>query len=176
MPASENGAVIQTGTAVTDGDLSYSVDGPLAVITLNRPRAHNAFTVLMARRLAEAADAARRDEAVHVVIVTGAGEKAFSAGGDLGELIPRLTRGELDILIPDPSKRYFSDVFKPVIAAVNGICGGAGWKSCSEPTSALPRTTRCSVCRRSVGAWFPGVAPMCGYHSRCRGRWRGSCC
>ncbi|MFE3060275.1 enoyl-CoA hydratase/isomerase family protein [Nocardia sp. NPDC059239] len=124
VSASKNGASVQAVTA--DGEVGYSVEGPVAVITLDRPGAHNAFTVDMARQLAAATDAARRNDSVHVVIVTGAGEKAFCAGGDLGELIPRLTRGELDVLISDPVKRYFSDVHKPVIAAVNGICVAGG--------------------------------------------------
>ncbi|SMC71575.1 enoyl-CoA hydratase [Lentzea albidocapillata] len=128
MPASEDGskARIVAPATIAEGDVGYAVDGPVALITLDRPSAHNALTIKMIRRLAEATDAARQDDDVRAIVLTGAGEKAFSAGGDLGELIPRLTRGELDILIPDPSKRFFSDVFKPVIAAVNGLCLAGG--------------------------------------------------
>jgi enoyl-CoA hydratase len=82
----------------------------------------------MIRRLAQATEAARHDNEVRAIVLTGAGEMAFSAGGDLGELIPRLTKGELEILIPDPSKRFFSDVFLPVIAAVNGLCLAGGFE------------------------------------------------
>jgi enoyl-CoA hydratase len=108
------------------GDVTYRVDGAVAVITLDRPEAHNALTVHMLRRLAEATDAASRDRDVRAVVLTGAGDRAFCAGGDLGELIPKLTGGELDILTPDPTKRFLSDLFTPVVAAVNGLCLAGG--------------------------------------------------
>ncbi|WP_258307168.1 enoyl-CoA hydratase/isomerase family protein [Gordonia paraffinivorans] len=98
----------------------------VALITLDRPSAHNALTVSMLQQLAAAFDDARRNDHVRAIVITGAGDRAFSAGGDLGELIPRLSAGELEILIPDPAKRFFSDVFIPVIAAVNGLCLAGG--------------------------------------------------
>ena len=109
-----------------EGTVSYAVTGSTAVVTLDRPTAHNALSVRMIRELAEAFDAAQRDTDIRAIVLTGAGNRAFSAGGDLAELIPRLTAGELDILTPDPSKRFFSDVFTPIIAAVNGICLAGG--------------------------------------------------
>jgi enoyl-CoA hydratase len=111
---------------VSSGDVTYAVDGGIATITLDRPEAHNALTVHMVRRFAEAGAAAQADDGVRVVVVTGAGDRAFCAGGDLGELIPRLTAGELEILTPDPTKRFLSDVDKPVVAAVNGLCLAGG--------------------------------------------------
>ena len=108
------------------GEVTYAVDDSVAVLTLDRPEAHNALTVHMVRRFAEASAAAQADDEVRAMVVTGAGEKAFCAGGDLGELIPRLTAGELEILTPDPTKRFLSDVDKPVVAAVNGICVAGG--------------------------------------------------
>lgn len=130
MAAIDNGSTIKAGgsAGVADGDVGFSVDGPVALITLDRPSAHNALTLRMIRRLAEATEAARQDDAVRAIVLTGAGDRAFSAGGDLGELIPRLTKGELEILIPDPSKRFFSDLFKPVVAAVNGLCLAGGFE------------------------------------------------
>ncbi|MFR9800860.1 enoyl-CoA hydratase/isomerase family protein [Pseudonocardia sp. RS010] len=111
---------------MSSGDVGYSVTDGVALLTLDRPEAHNALTVHMVRRFAEASAAAQADDAVRVLVVTGAGTKAFCAGGDLGELIPRLTAGELEILTPDPTKRFLSDVDKPVLAAVNGICVAGG--------------------------------------------------
>lgn len=110
------------------GNVTLVTEGHVATITLDRVEAHNAMSLHMVKLLAEAVDASRRDEAVRAIVVTGAGSKAFSAGGDLGELIPRLTAGELEVLIPDTSKRYFSDVYTPVIAAVNGICLAGGFE------------------------------------------------
>ncbi|SDG19159.1 enoyl-CoA hydratase/isomerase family protein [Klenkia brasiliensis] len=108
------------------GRVTYDVDGSVAVITLDRPAAHNALTVSMIGELFDAADAARADDGVLAVVLSGAGGRAFCAGGDLAELIPRLSAGELGILVPDPTKRFFSDLFTPVIAAVDGICVAGG--------------------------------------------------
>ncbi|MFE6509452.1 enoyl-CoA hydratase/isomerase family protein [Nocardioides sp. NPDC057767] len=108
------------------GEVTLDHDGPVAVITLNRPNAHNAMSIRMVRQLADITAAVRADPDLRAVVITGAGDRAFSAGGDLGELIPHLTAGELEVLIPDPSKRFFSDVYVPVIAAVNGLCVAGG--------------------------------------------------
>jgi enoyl-CoA hydratase len=111
---------------VNSGDVTYAVEDGVAVLTLDRPEAHNALTVHMVRRFADASAAAQADPSVRALVVTGAGDRAFCAGGDLGELIPRLTAGELEILTPDPTKRFLSDVDKPVVAAVNGLCVAGG--------------------------------------------------
>ena len=110
----------------TDGDVRYSVVGEVATIILDRPTALNAINVRLLRGLVDAVAAAVDDRAVRSIVLTGAGEKAFCAGGDLTELIPRLTRGELSILVPDPTKRFFSDCYKPIVAAVNGLCLAGG--------------------------------------------------
>ncbi len=65
------------------------------------------------------------DDDLWVAILTAAGDKAFSSGGDLDEAIPRITAGEYRINV-DPTKRVFGDIFKPIIAAVNGICIAGG--------------------------------------------------
>jgi enoyl-CoA hydratase len=109
-----------------DGEVTYEVDGHVAVMTLDRPERHNAMTLAMTEQLADATAEARRDETVRVVVLTGAGTKAFSAGGDLAELIPRLSAGRLEVLFPDPTQRFFSELYKPVVAAVNGFCIAGG--------------------------------------------------
>ena len=63
--------------------------------------------------------------AASVAVLTGAGDKAFSAGMDLKQAIPLLTSGD-QLGYEDPTKRQFSDVFKPIIAAVNGLCIAGG--------------------------------------------------
>ncbi|WP_202796383.1 MULTISPECIES: enoyl-CoA hydratase-related protein [unclassified Pseudonocardia] len=109
-----------------DGEVTYVVDDALAVLTLDRPEADNALTLGMLRDLAEGIAAAVREEVVQAIVIVGAGERAFCAGGDLGELLPRLTDGELGNLVPGPDMRFMSDVDKPVIAAANGACVAAG--------------------------------------------------
>lgn len=98
----------------------------VAVVTLDRPERHNAVTPLMAAELAAAWREFRYDDAVRAVVVTGAGERAFCTGIDR------------DAKVPQPSSPYTiddplltlgpkaNDLWKPVIAAVNGMaCGGA---------------------------------------------------
>ena len=63
----------------------YTVDGPVATVTLNRPAARNAISSELLTRLAEVMAAADADEAVHAIILTGA-DPAFCAGVDLKEL------------------------------------------------------------------------------------------
>lgn len=113
--------------------LLYDVADGVATITLNRPRTRNAITPEMLIRLGRAWDAVRSDPAVSVVLLRGAGEDCFSAGADLGRLVPLMTgaRGVEDewdqAYVDDPdalSKGLLRgyDVFKPIVAA---ICGPA---------------------------------------------------
>jgi len=117
--------------------LKYEKQEHIATITLNRPEARNALTPEMLCRLADALSDARLDEAVRVVILTGAGDKAFCAGGDLGSTLPLLTGDRLpqddwdERLLNDPEVMPVSSLCdgamkKPIIAAVNGVCVAAG--------------------------------------------------
>ena len=105
--------------------LLYEQRGSVALLTFNRPEKHNSLTAEMLELLAQYSAKAQGDDTVRVVVVTGAGDAAFSTGGDLAELIPRAAAGE-NIVVPDSAKRFLSDVYKPVIAAVNGLCVAGG--------------------------------------------------
>ena len=116
--------------------VNYEVKGHVAIVTLNRPDARNAINPEVAVRLADAWTAARDDDNVRVIVVTGNGS-AFCAGADLGQLIPMMSgarkpENEFDHrVIKEPGitsralLRNF-DTEKPVIAAINGhaIAGG----------------------------------------------------
>lgn len=117
--------------------LLYEKTQHIATITLNRPQAHNALTPEMLCRLADALLDARDDAAIRVIILTGAGDRAFCAGGDLGLTLPLLTgdrapQDEWDErLLDDPDVLPVSSLCapgldKPIVAAVNGICVAAG--------------------------------------------------
>jgi enoyl-CoA hydratase len=97
----------------------------VAILTINRPEAMNSLTRDMLLGLDDAFVEFDRDTDLWVAILTGAGDKAFSAGMDLKEAIPLLTSGD-QLGYEDPTKRQFSDVFKPIIAAVNGLCIAGG--------------------------------------------------
>ncbi|MFI5426642.1 enoyl-CoA hydratase/isomerase family protein [Aeromicrobium sp. UC242_57] len=68
------------------------------------------------------------DREVRAVMLTGAGDKAFCAGGDLKAMIPVALDAGRDTLNPDPTTRFLSGLMKPVVAAVRGGCFGAGFE------------------------------------------------
>ena len=104
--------------------ISERHDG-VAIVTLNRPRQMNALSSALRARFVDELRELADDASVKVVVITGAGEKAFSAGVDLKELeTSPLAAGELG---PDaPINRAYAALGKPTIAAVNGfaITGG----------------------------------------------------
>jgi len=113
--------------------VEFEKRGRIALITLNRPAVHNAINFEMSRALAEAWLTFRDDQDLWVAIVTGAGDKAFSAGADLGTLgefyqtttlWQRRHRAETAPGFTGLTRNL--DVWKPIIAAVNGYCFGGG--------------------------------------------------
>lgn len=103
----------------------YEKQGKIAVMTINRPDALNAFTAEMLRAMDAAFADFNDDPDLWVAILTAAGEKSFSSGMDLKEAIPLLQGGD-ELGYEDHTKRPFSDVFKPIVAAVNGFCIAGG--------------------------------------------------
>lgn len=104
---------------------TYEKRGVIAIMTINRPQAMNAFTADMLRGMDAAFADFQSDDGLWVAILTAAGDKAFSAGMDLKEAIPMLQSGD-EMGYEDHTKRPFSDVFKPIIGAVNGFCIAGG--------------------------------------------------
>jgi enoyl-CoA hydratase/carnithine racemase len=99
--------------------------GRVRVLTLDRPEVLNAFDSALYRAAAAALDAARGDDGVHVVVLTGAG-RAFSSGQDLGEMA-RLAAGE-QVGSGFPALLDALQTFdKPLVAAVNGAAVGIGF-------------------------------------------------
>jgi enoyl-CoA hydratase len=110
--------------------LLYDVDDRVATVTLNRPEQRNALSAQLLGELVEAFKAARGDDAVRAVVLTGAGDKVFCAGADLGGFAADATLVE---------KHFASDRFielfwliaelgKPTLCAANGhvLAGGMG--------------------------------------------------
>lgn len=122
--------------------LLYDEKDGVAWVTLNRPEVHNAFNVQMQRELHTLWRSLRRNDDVRVAVLTGAGDKAFCTGIDrtetMGEAPPSAAGGRSErgvgaastpFMFDDPGANIgpkSCDLWKPVVAAVNGMaCGGA---------------------------------------------------
>ena len=119
---------------LTSEKVLLETEGPIATVTLNRPEKLNALNGEVWYGLEEAADAIKHQPEVRVVILTGAGDRAFSTGIDLkgvssleGLSVGRPLRGGFESL------QHMKDIYTmyenlpvPVIAAINGYCLGAG--------------------------------------------------
>jgi enoyl-CoA hydratase/carnithine racemase len=114
----------------TPRHFGFSVAGKVATVTLNRPEKKNPLTFESYRELTDLFLALQRDEGVKAVVITGAGGN-FSSGGDVFEIIgPLVAMETVDLL---KFTRMTGDLVKairacpqPVIAAIDGICAGAG--------------------------------------------------
>lgn len=110
----------------------YAVADHVATVTINRPERHNAMSPQVMAELRDAFAAAKADDDVHVVVLTGAGEKAFCAGADLGATF-------VGDALPSPLQMHhdrghlaelFRDMWrlgKPVVARVRGYCLAGGF-------------------------------------------------
>jgi enoyl-CoA hydratase len=108
--------------------IAYDLQDGVARITFDRPAKLNAMTLAMYDELGAAFKTAAEDDRVRVVILTGAGERAFCVGADLKESIPALARNDIDISAWDAAHLKNVNIDKPVISAVNGLCMGAGFE------------------------------------------------
>jgi acetyl-CoA C-acetyltransferase len=105
-------------------------EGPITLVTINRPESYNSLDPATNGELAEIFDAFAADPSQWVAIITGAGERAFSSGNDLKYTAAAMARGE-SIEVPlsgfgGLTARF--DLTKPVIAAVNGVAMGGGFE------------------------------------------------
>lgn len=153
---------------MTDGytQITYEVEGPTAILTLNRPDQLNAFTGTMLQEMVDAFDRVDADDDVRAVIVTGAG-RAFCAGADLssgGDTFDLDKRaGAADGGAPERAPRdggglltlRIFECTKPVIGAINGSAVGVGI------SMTLPMDIRLLADHAKVGFVFAGrgIAP-----------------
>ncbi len=102
------------------------VDDAVATVTVNRPDKRNALNSRVRSEVVATLDALRDDDAVRVVVFTGAGEKAFVAGADIGEFAERTPLEQREAMT---GRRVFDEIAafpKPTIAMINGFCLGGG--------------------------------------------------
>jgi len=109
--------------------VTYEIRGHVGVLTLNRPEKLNAISAELRRDVHAAVDAARADDAVRALVMTGAG-RGFCSGADLTAGPPPVDpsqTGRLDEMgWVGRWARLFHDFDKPLIGAINGVCAGAG--------------------------------------------------
>jgi enoyl-CoA hydratase/carnithine racemase len=131
-------------------DVLFEVEGPVAVITLNRPAQLNAINSGIRHGLAEAWKRFEQDASLKVAILTGSGEKAFCAGMDLKEAAATGLQVPPRDFIPVLGDNVH--VSKPVIAAVNGVAYAGGWLFAQM----------CDLCIASENASFGITEPKVG--------------
>ena len=148
-----------TATSLALANVLYEKKGSIAYVTVNRPKVLNALNSQTWKDLRAAFEDARDDAAVRGVILTGAGDKAFIAGADIGEL------AHATALDAQRSSRFGQDVLdlienlgKPVVAAINGFALGGGCET------AMACTIRIAVEHAKFGQPEVklGLVPGCG--------------
>ncbi|MCG8693110.1 MAG: crotonase/enoyl-CoA hydratase family protein [Minwuiales bacterium] len=141
--------------------------GAAALLTLNRPEKLNALNYELIDRLMALLDEIERDDAIRAVVLTGAGERAFSAGADIAGFAPSVRQGQ-EVALRDFVRRGQGmtarvETFpKPIIVAVNGLAHGGG----SEITEAAPlalASDRAEFCKAEIAL---GFAPPFGGSQR----------
>ncbi|OJJ22015.1 enoyl-CoA hydratase [marine bacterium AO1-C] len=146
-------------------EIKFETEGSVAIITFNRPEVMNCIGPTTHEELVQAWQEFKTNDQLKVAVITGAGEKAFCAGGDLkaafnGQLIdfsPENIKahraGAVDGIL-GPSR--WTDIYKPIIAAVNGVAyaGGLEWACFADMRIAATNASFGVTCRR----WNIGLA------------------
>ncbi|MFC6620138.1 enoyl-CoA hydratase/isomerase family protein [Novosphingobium panipatense] len=131
----------------------------IAVITINRPDQRNALTREVREGLREAWARFEGDDSLRIAILTGSGERAFCAGGDLKEMV------ETGMAVP-PRDMYAlpydtMELSKPTIAAVNGVAFAGGWMIAQACDLCVASTTaKFAITEVKVGRGSPWAAPL----------------
>jgi len=106
--------------------VNYEKSGRIAIFTINRPEAMNALNMETMGELRDAMTDFRDDPELWVGIVTGAGEKAFCGGADIKDTLPFMKEHSHDVWSFPPSIMRGLEMWKPLVAAINGMALGGG--------------------------------------------------
>ena len=100
--------------------------GRVAIITINRPEKRNALNIKTREEGAAVLEELRSDDSVGVVVITGAGDKAFIAGADIAEFAGRTAISQRAVMVGRSLFTAIDTFPKPIIAMINGYCLGGG--------------------------------------------------
>jgi enoyl-CoA hydratase len=144
---------------VSDAVLFDVVEGGIAVLTINRPETRNCLARDVREGLFAAWDRFERDPELRIAILTGAGDTAFCAGGDLKEMVDTGMGVPPRDMFPLPYDTV--ELSKPTIAAVNGAAYAGGWMIAQACDLCVAATTaRFAVTEVRVGRSSPWAAPL----------------
>ena len=131
----------------------------IALLTLNRPDTRNCLTREVREGLFAAWERFERDPDLRVAILTGAGDKAFCAGGDLKEMVERGLQVPPRDMFPLPYDNI--ELSKPTIAAVNGVAFAGGWMIAQACDLCVASTqAKFAITEVKVGRGSPWAAPL----------------
>jgi len=108
-------------------NILYEKKDKAAIITLNRPKALNALSFALTAEMRDAFQDAENDDNINVIVLTGAGDRAFCAGADISELqqLSPIEARDYSLALQEQT-RQMERIRKPVVAKVNGLCLGGG--------------------------------------------------
>ena len=131
----------------------------IAVITLNQPETRNALSAEIREGLRTAWDRFEHDDSLRVAILTGAGDQAFCAGGDLKAMVETAMQVPPRDFFPLPYDNL--ELSKPTIAAVNGVAFAGGWMIAQACDLCVASTTaKFAITEVKVGRSSPWAAPL----------------
>jgi enoyl-CoA hydratase len=144
---------------MSDAVLFDARDDGIAIITLNRPESRNALSKEIRAGLFAAWDRFEGDPALRIAILTGSGDKAFCAGGDLKEMVERRLAVPPRDMFPVPGDNI--ELSKPTIAAVNGVAFAGGWMIAQACDLCVASTrAQFAITEVKVGRSSPWAAPL----------------
>jgi enoyl-CoA hydratase len=134
-------------------------DDGIAIITINRPDQRNALAKEVREGLFAAWERFERDDRSRIAILTGSGDKAFCAGGDLKEMVERGLQVPPRGMFPVPGDNI--ELSKPTIAAVNGVAFAGGWMIAQACDLCVASTNaKFAITEVKVGRGSPWAAPL----------------
>ncbi len=144
---------------MSDAVLFEAREDGIAVITLNRPETRNALSLDIRQGLFAAWDRFERDPALRIAILTGAGDQAFCAGGDLKAMVQDRLAVPPREMFPVPGDNI--ELTKPTIAAVNGVAFAGGWMIAQACDLCVASTeARFAITEVKVGRGSPWASPL----------------